>query len=238
MPDEPLLDPDLSRPEPQAGRPAWRERLDDVLARWTVGQLAAGALLAAGVLVAAVALLRPAAAHPPTELSLPMASSGASPTSTSVAAAGAPGPSASPAELVVHAAGAFVAPGLYRLKPGSRVADLVAAAGGLRADADPDRVNLAAPLHDGERVSVPRIGDPGAGAGDSTMSDTAPAGPLDINSATTAQLDALPGVGPTTAQAIVDDRERNGPFRSVDDLLRVRGIGPAKLDQIRALVTV
>src|SRR5690349_14229769 len=138
MPDEPLLDPELSRPEPR--RAAWRERLDDVLARWTLGPLAAGAPPAPGLPVAALPLPRPAAGRAPTELSLPMASAAASTTSLPVASSGGAGPSAAPAELVVHAAGAFVAPGLYHLKPGSRVADLVAAAGGLRTDADPDRV--------------------------------------------------------------------------------------------------
>ena len=237
MPDEPLLDHDLPRPESPAWPAPWTERFADLRARWTMGQLAAGAVLAVGVLVAAVALLRPAGARPPTELSLPMASSAPSASAPSTASSGGAGPAAAPAELVVHAAGAFVAPGLYRLKPGSRVADLVSAAGGLRPDADPDRVNLAAPLHDGERVAVPRIGEPAPGA-DPAAADAAPTGLLDLNTATAAQLDALPGVGPATAQAIVDDRERNGPFRSVDDLVRVRGIGPAKLDQIRALVTV
>jgi competence protein ComEA len=237
MPDETLLDPDEPRPEKLDRSALWLERLADLRARWTLGQVAAGAVLAVGVLVAAVAFLRPAGAPPPTELSLPMASSASSTTETAAASSGGAGPSVAPAELVVHAAGAVVAPGLYRLKPGSRVADLIAAAGGLRPDADADRVNLAAPLHDGERVAVPRIGEPGTGT-EGAAPDATSEGPLDLNTATAAQFDALPGVGPATAQAIVADRERNGPFRSVDDLLRVRGIGPAKLDQIRGLVTV
>ncbi|MEY4174789.1 MAG: hypothetical protein RI900_1954, partial [Actinomycetota bacterium] len=98
----------------------------------------------------------------------------------------------------------------------------------------PDAINLAARLLDGQRVYVPRVGEavpPGAGP-------EAPSGPLDLNSATEEQLDDLPGVGPATAAAIVAHRDSNGPFGSVDDLGEVRGIGPAKLDALRGLVTV
>lgn len=153
-----------------------------------------------------------------------------------------------PAVVQVHAAGAVVAPGVHRLPAGARVADLVAAAGGLAPDADVDRVNLAALLVDGSRVYVPRRGEVavpdvpsgsgsggGSGAGGAT---TVPKGPVDINRATVDELDTLPGVGPTTAQAIIDHRNRNGPFRSVEDLGKVRGIGPAKLAELRPLVTV
>jgi competence protein ComEA len=142
--------------------------------------------------------------------------------------------------LVVHAAGAVHAPGLYRLPSGARVDDLVSAAGGLVADADGDRINLAAPLADGERVYVPRVGEtvPSAEGPDGGSTASSSSGPVDINTATVEELDSLPGIGPSIAQAIIDERERNGPFRSVDDLERVRGIGPSKLDQIRDLVTV
>lgn len=151
-----------------------------------------------------------------------------------------------PALVQVHAAGAVVAPGVHRLPAGARVADLVAAAGGLAPDADVDRVNLAAVLVDGSRVYVPRRGEvsvpdvpggsgSGGGGGGPT---TVPKGPVDINRATVEELDTLPGVGPTTAQAIIDHRNRNGPFRSVEDLAKVRGIGPAKLAELRPLVTV
>ena len=166
--------------------------------------------------------------------------------SVSAAASSSVSASGEPSELVVHVAGAVVWPGVYHLVAGARVVDAVAAAGGATPDAQPDAVNLAAPLHDGDRVYVPGATDPtvavpagvtpapGAGTG----GDETPSGPVDLNSATAEQLDALPGVGPATAQAIVDHRDRNGPFASVDALGDVRGIGPAKLEALRPLVVV
>ena len=139
------------------------------------------------------------------------------------------------AQLVVDVAGAVARPGLYHLAAGTRIADAVAAAGGATAKADVTLVNLAAPLADGEQVLVPQIGvaaAPGAAPG-AAPSATAP---LDLNTATAEQLDALPGIGPTTAQKIIDYRQANGPFRSVDDLEAVPGIGPSKLAQLKGLV--
>jgi competence protein ComEA len=138
--------------------------------------------------------------------------------------------------LVVHVVGAVRRPGLYRLREGSRVADAVAKAGGATPRADLSLVNLAAPAADGTQVVVPRRtalaapAPPGSAPG-------APAGPVQLNSATVEQLDALPGVGPVTAQKIVDYRQQNGAFRSVDDLDAIPGIGPARLEQLRELVT-
>ncbi len=155
-----------------------------------------------------------------------------------------------PVEVAVHAAGAVVTPGLYRLTGAPRVADLIDAAGGLASDADVDRINLAAPLSDGERLYVPRVGETdvpsavgaegasGSGGSISGSSEPSASNPLNLNSATAEQLDTLPGVGPATAGAIVDHRSTHGPFASVDGLLEVRGIGPAKLEAIRSLVTV
>lgn len=214
---------------------SWRERLEELVERAhqvrRTGRvvLAAGAALA--VVVVAVALLRPASAGTAPEATLPRASE---------APAVAPAASSAPPEamVVVQAAGAVVRPGLYRLPPGTRVDDLVTAAGGLATDADADRINLAAPLTDGQKVYVPRIGEAvPADAGSGGSASAAPE-PIDLNTATAAQLDALPGVGPSTAQAIVEYRSQHGRFRSVDDLLNVRGIGPAKLEQIRPLVRV
>jgi competence protein ComEA len=147
-------------------------------------------------------------------------------------------------DIVVDVVGAVVRPGLVTVGAGSRVADAVAAAGGGRHDADLDQVNLAQPLTDGVRVVIPLLGQPPsavAGIAGATATGTedgsAPSGPIDLNTATAEQLDALPGVGPATAKAIIDHRTKNGPFRSVDDLLDVRGIGPAKLDALRDSVT-
>lgn len=138
----------------------------------------------------------------------------------------------SPAQqLVVDVAGAVRRPGLYHLAQGTRIADAVAAAGGATAHADVNLVNLAAPLADGEQVLVPARG--GAAAAGSAPSATAP---LDLNTASAEQLDALPGVGPATAQKIIDYRQAHGPFRSIDELEAVPGIGPSKLAQLKGLV--
>jgi competence protein ComEA len=136
------------------------------------------------------------------------------------------------AQLVVDVAGAVRRPGLYRLAAGTRIADAVAAAGGASARADVTLVNLAAPLADGEQVLVPARGAAAAGAGGSPS----PTAPLDLNTASAEQLDALPGVGPATAQKIIDYRVAHGPFRSVDELEGVPGIGPSKLAQLKGLV--
>lgn len=229
MSDEGPSPTDPLRPLPDA---SWRDHLEALLDRARVagpGRIA-GVLAAALVVVAiAFVLLRPAASDRPPELDLPLASSAPAPSSASEAT-----------RIVVQAAGAVARPGVYRLSNGSRVDDLVAAAGGLADGADADRVNLAARLSDGEKVYVPRVGEPlpadaAAGAPDA---NAAPSAPLDLNTASVGQLDALPGVGPATAQAIVDYRTQHGPFRSVDDLLDVRGIGSAKLEEIRPLVRV
>lgn len=231
MPDDLPSSPIQSfRPLPD---PTWRERADAVLARLHDLDRPArlvltifGVVLAVGV---GFIVLRPTAARSAPEDTLPRASV----TSTSSSS-----PTTSPSLVVVQAAGAVVHPGLYRLAHGARVDDLVQAAGGLTLDADADRVNLAAVLADGQKVYVPRVGE-AAPAEPSTADDTSSsAQPIDLNTATIAQLETLPGVGPATAQAIVDYRSQHGSFRSVEDLLNVRGIGQAKLDQIRALVRV
>jgi competence protein ComEA len=141
----------------------------------------------------------------------------------------------------VDVVGAVRRPGLYRLAQGARVADAVARAGGSTRKADLSLVNLAALVSDGEQVVVPRRGGGVAatgavgGAGASSASGV-PTGPVHLNSATIDQLDALPGVGPVTAQKIVDYRQKHGAFTSVDELDAVSGIGPARLDQLRDLV--
>lgn len=197
------------------------------------------AVVVLAVLAAAYWLVKPPPAT--TESKLPFAGSGASNPSTTVAVAATSTTGVADA-ILVHVAGAVHTPGVYRLATGARVLDAVAAAGGLDADADADVVNLAAVVHDGERVWVPRVGQtvPVVVTGGSGASGSAgtPAGPVNLNTATADELDALPGVGPATAAAIVAHRDQHGPFGSVDDLADVRGIGPAKLEALRGLVTV
>ena len=155
------------------------------------------------------------------------------------------------APLAVHVAGAVARPGLYHLPTGSRVADAVALAGGKLPRADLDRLNLAARLTDGQKILVTRRGDPlpavemGSGGGGAGMSGAAgepnpaaPSEPIDLNSADLAALDSLPGIGPATARAIIEERTRRGGFRSTRDLLRVPGIGEGRFGRLKDRVRV
>ena len=152
------------------------------------------------------------------------------------------------APLAVHVAGAVARPGLYRLPAGSRVADALAQAGGKLPRADLDRLNLAARLMDGQKILVTRRGDPVApvemasGGGMSGVSGeplgTAPGEPIDLNTADLAALDSLPGIGPATARAILEERTRRGGFRSTRDLLRVPGIGEGRFARLKDRVRV
>jgi competence protein ComEA len=169
---------------------------------------------------------------------------------------GAPAPATTPsmppvgevaetsATVVVAVVGQVVSPGLVTLPSGSRVADAIAAAGGLLPEADPAAVNLAAPVADGEQVAVglsaavPAGGGPAGGTGDSGTGGSGSGGLVDLNTAGVAELDALPGIGPVLAQRIVDHRSRQGPFRSVEELDDVPGIGPATAAELAELVTV
>lgn len=192
-----------------------------------------------GVVVAAVVawwLLRPAPT--PIELQLPRAEATSSaPSSRPPATTAVPRSAPSAGDtIVVQIAGAVARPGVYRMPAASRVVDLIDAAGGPSPDADPSQLRLAALLADGDRIVVPRPGE-AVDVGPSP-SLGAPSGPVDLNRATVAELDALPGVGPATAAAILAHREQIGRFRSVDELADVRGIGEAKLEALRPLVTV
>jgi competence protein ComEA len=138
--------------------------------------------------------------------------------------------------VVVSVVGLVVSPGLVTLPEGARVADAVAAAGGFLPEADPASVNLAAVVSDGQQVAV---GVPGAAAPASgPAGGAAPAGPLDLNAATVADLDGLPGIGPVLAQRIFDHREQHGRFTSVEQLDDVAGIGPAVYAELAGLVRV
>jgi competence protein ComEA len=181
-------------------------------------------------LVAAVALLALLAL-----VGQRLAGAGASERPSPRAAALTPVAAAAPARLVVHVVGAVRRPGLYRLRDGSRVADAVARAGGPTRRADVSLVNLAAPVADGSQVVVPRRAAPGVAAASGAA--PGPAAKVSLASATLEQLDALSGIGPVTAQKILDYRQAHGPFGSVDDLDAVPGIGPARVEQLRELVT-
>lgn len=180
--------------------------------------LAAAALL--GLLAVAGRTLAGAGATTEAE---PVAALPADP-SPSAAAAGPP--------LVVHVVGAVRRPGLYELRPGARVADAVRKAGGAAARGDLAGVNLAAPVADGVQIVVPA-----RGAAVAAGAARPPGAKVSLGSATLADLDALPGVGPVTAQKILDYRAAHGGFRSVDELDAIPGIGPARIDQLRELVT-
>lgn len=144
-------------------------------------------------------------------------------------------PAAAQRLLVVDVVGAVRRPGLYRLPSGSRIDDAVAAAGGPTPKAQLAAVNLAAPVADGEQIVVPTRG-PAGGATPAPATGASPSAPLDLNTATAEQLDALPGIGPVTAQKILAYRQAHGPFHTVDELEGVPGIGPAKLAQLEGLV--
>jgi competence protein ComEA len=145
--------------------------------------------------------------------------------------------------LFVHVAGRVTKPGVVELPAGSRVIDALEAAGGGLPDADLDRLNLAAKLADGQRVLVQKVGDPAAPADPGAASGGDPAepgggGPINLNSATAAQLEELPGIGPSYAAAIIQLRDQRGGFRSVNELRDVRGIGEKRFAELKDLVTV
>ena len=192
---------------------------------------------------------------PPPESTIPFASSTVA--ASSVGAGSVAIPTMPVSRITVYVSGEVAKPGVYVLLPTARMIDAVQAAGGATSAADLVVVNLAAPLVDAAQVFIPRIGStprvklprPHAGinlptAGTAAVgavggtSATAVPGIVDLNSASLSDLDSLPGVGPSTAQAIIDYRVANGPYASVDDLLNVRGIGPSKLAAMRARVRV
>lgn len=213
------------------------------------GRVAGGA--AGLVVLALVAAYMFVPSPPPAELSIPVATPGP---------ALAPTTSVVPRPLVVrvHVAGAVRRPGVYTLRSSDRVVDAVKAAGGASSNADLDSINLAQTILDTEQIYVPRRAArarrpsprlvprrPASVAAATTVPVQGPPGPsatatsiprVNINTATAVQLDSLPGVGPTTAKAIIAYRQSKGPFAKVDDLLNVPGIGPSKLDAMRGMI--
>lgn len=155
-----------------------------------------------------------------------------------------------PAEVIVHVVGAVRHPGVYTLPVGSRAIDAVEAAGGLLGDAVVTGVNLASEVVDGQQVFVPDEDSPQPPGGAAASGAAAAAGtgaggaggtrgaPVDVNTADAAALEELPGIGPSTAAKIVADREANGPFGKVEDLMRVSGIGEKKFEGLKDFACV
>ncbi|MEB3983401.1 ComEA family DNA-binding protein [Mycobacterium sp. 663a-19] len=259
-PEDSGHDPDVPDDDQNSLLPRWLpdgSRRDGWVARLRAdpgraGAIALAVVAALAVLVTIFTLVRdkPApmmsAKLPPVERAAT-----ASPRSSSGPAAGQP--------VVVSVVGLVHTPGLVTLAPGARISDALQAAGGAVDGADTIGLNMARPVGDGEQIVVglaPISGQPRA-LGSSVASGPAPTpgmstpgapaptpgkpkagGPVDLNTATVEQLDALPGVGPVTAAAIVAWRQANGKFTSVDQLADVDGIGPARLEKLRALVRV
>ncbi len=222
-----MSDPLLVPPRPPARHHA---RLDELRRWWGDPRVRAGALVVAAAVVglAWYRVGRGTDAAPPTAAGARVASVRTTTTT---------GP-----KLLVHVAGAVGRPGLVEVVAGSRVADAIAAAGGGVPDADLDRLNLAAKVADGQRIAVAHVGDPGVGPVDATVDPAGAtdgaAGPVNLNTATEAQLDTLPGIGPTLAGAIIRERERRGGFTRVDQLRDVRGIGEKRFADLQPLVVV
>ena len=213
--------------------PSWRRRLLDLLEFRPRETLALGVLCVVIVAGAAFAYAR--------SLPKPVPGSAASPLPAASPDASAPGV---PGGVFVHMAGAVSRPGVYELPGGARVIDGIDAAGGARPDAELSSINLARPLTDGERVYIPRRGEapPATAGADPAASDPSSSagssGKVNINTATVAQLEELPGIGEVIAQRIVDYRTQHGPFKNVRDLLKVEGIGEKKFESIQDQVTV
>jgi competence protein ComEA len=255
-PANPSLPPLPPRPPAPGGHAALADRLHALrrdpragAAALLVVAIAAGGFWFRSGISAAPAATGPATTTATQAAAKPNgAASTAATTSTTVTA------KAARAHVVVDVAGAVAKPGVVTLRSGARVVDAIAAAGGAHPDADLDRLNLAARLTDGERIAVPVRGQPapaldpaGGGtsggapaAGSSSAAATVPtpSSPLNVNDATEPQLEALPGIGPSLAAAIIAEREKEGGFSSIDDLRRVRGIGDVRFAQLRPLITV
>jgi len=251
MPEPPLADPD-PRPDAAVPRPVLPEGrlVDSWRARWEEPRVRIAVLL----LVAGVAgfvwfrLGRSLAAGPAAS----GAPAAAGPVRSSPAAADRSARAATTATThgaasVVHVAGAVARPGVVRMPAGGRVVDAIEAAGGGVPGADLDALNLAAKVADGQRILVPRVGEPPpppleepgapADAGGTGATD-GPAAPVNLNTASSAALEELPGIGPALAQAIIRYREEHDGFRAVAELQEVRGIGDARFADLEPLVAV
>lgn len=249
LPGEPAVEPE---PENRRGGGQWLEEPitdpdpTENTPRFTRKHvLVVAALVLLAALIAAYSMLR-ARTDEPVPVAEPV------PAATPVEPAAGPAATSTPAAtLRIHVVGAVRTPGVHELETGARVIDAVDRAGGLTPDAAPGELNFAQPLADGQQVWIGNRGEPGGevrapGVGDAPAADPgdgggAPSGeggPVNLNTAGAAELQELPGVGPTTAQKIITWREENGGFRSVEDLLEIRGIGEKTFAELAPLVTV
>jgi competence protein ComEA len=226
-----------------------RHRLPGAAVRLDPGRRGVWSLWVAGavaaVLVVAWTWWQRPQVHPVPASSTSVPAATGSPSATGASRARPASPTAAadqsapaPASLVVSVVGRVRHPGLVTLVPGARVADAVAAAGGLLPGADTASVNLAAVVTDGQQIAVGVPGAPGDAGGQATSTGAGGGAPVNLNAATAADLDALPGIGPVLAQRIVDYRLQQGPFTSVDQLDDVPGIGPTLFAQLRKRVVV
>lgn len=228
---------------------SWTHRLPAVSRPVVV--VAVGLVVVAGLLAVSSGVV--ASGSAPTDPDLPWSAGAAGAAPSQSVPAGAtttttvqvpPGGQDLVGPVVVHVAGAVAAQGVHRLEAGARMADAVEAAGGVVDGADVNQLNLAALVTDGQRVYVPWLGETVDAHGGGAVSgpdlpvspESGPTGPLSLSRASHTELQTLPGVGPATADAIVEHRTAVGGFGSVEDLLEVRGIGPAKLEGLRDLV--
>lgn len=212
-------------PETETRLGAWRARASDALAFRPVEVIALVALVALILGGATLAYVR----------SRPVAAAGAAPAPVVVAPSAVPSTST---PITVHVAGEVKRPGVYSFDEGARVIDAVRAARGFTAKADRTAVNLARLLADGEQIVVPRRGPNGAPAAASSAAPGSPGALININTATVAELETLPGVGPVLAQRIIDYRDQHGPFTKPEDLQNVSGIGPKTYESIAPHITI
>ena len=230
----PINGPESAPPDPGLPVGLGRHRAPGRTPRWDPGRLGARSLWLAG-LVAALVLIAWTWLDRPRVDPAPVAPVGRAAPASAPTEPAVGEVAESSASVVVSVVGLVARPGLVTLPSGSRVAAAVEAAGGMAPEADPGSVNLAALVTDGQQIVV---GTPGAaGAAGEAGAASGSGGRLNLNTATTGELDALPGVGPVLAQRIVDHRKQ-GPFTSVDQLDDVPGIGPARAAELAELVTV
>jgi competence protein ComEA len=217
-------------------------RAPDTLTIDAVRDLSRSQLLLYGAVAAALLVVgvrwvqsSGSSAGPPAGVSY--ASEGSDSSGDSSGGHGSFGVGGSTEDVIVDVAGAVADPGVYRMPAGSRVNDAVARAGGAAAGADVEAINLAARLSDGQQVVVPaKVAAGAAAAADPAAAATAGAatGPISLGSATVADLDTIDGIGPVTAQKIIEFRDQHGGVSSVDQLSQISGIGPATMESLRA----